>query len=116
MADRRRLWERALTEGGTLDPLRAVADADEAVAAAIAGGSAAVTEVLVIPVTSADPGELTLNQLAALGRCDALVAEGDVPAAVIDRARRDAVRLDAPAPIEGLTVVLRYHASNSVSQ
>lgn len=107
IADRRRLWERALAEGGTLDPLRAVADAEVAVMAAIGGGSAAVTEVLVIPVTSADPGELTLNQLAALGRCDALLVEGEVPAIVIDRARRDAVRLNALTPIEGLTVVLR---------
>ena len=61
-----------------------------------------------ITVASADPGELTLNQLAALGRCDALVVEGDVPAAVVDRARRDAVRLDrVPELLEGLVVVLR---------
>ncbi|GGE09348.1 siroheme synthase [Polymorphobacter glacialis] len=113
MADRRRLWERALTEGGMLDPLRAVTDAGAAVAAAIAGGSAAVTEVLVIPVTSTDPGELTLNQLAALGRCDALVVEGDVPPAVTDRARRDAVRLDTLAPVEGLTVVLQVREHKS---
>ena len=108
VADRRRLWERALAEGGSLDPLRPLADPDAAVAAAIAGASTAVTEVRTIAVRSADPGELTLNQLAALGRCDALLIEGDVPAAVIDRARRDAVRLavlaDAP---EGLTVVLQ---------
>ena len=102
------MWERALAEGGGLDPLRPLADPDGAVAAAIAGASAAVTEVRIIDVASADPGELTLNQLAALGRCDALLVEGDVPAAVIDRARRDAVRLTglADAP-EGLTIVLR---------
>jgi uroporphyrin-III C-methyltransferase/precorrin-2 dehydrogenase/sirohydrochlorin ferrochelatase len=43
-----------------------------------------------------------------LGRCDALVVQGDVPASVIDRARRDAVRLAAvPDPLlPGLTVVL----------
>lgn len=116
IADRRRLWERALAEGAVLDPLRAVADADAAVAAAIIGSSAAVAELLTVPVTSADPGELTLNQLAALGRCDALVVEGAVPAVVIDRARRDAIRLTAvPDPLpEGLTVVLQ--ASSSVSQ
>ncbi len=108
VADRRRLWERALAEGGGLDPLRPLADPDAAVAAAIAGVSDAVTEVRIIDVASADPGELTLNQLAALGRCDALLVEGAVPAAIVDRARRDAVRLtgleDAP---EGLTIVLR---------
>ena len=35
--------------------------------------NAAVDEVRVIVVASADPGDLTLNQLAALGRCDVLV-------------------------------------------
>lgn len=116
MADRRRLWERALAEGAALDPLRSVDNADAAVAAAIAGSSAAVAELCTIIVTSADPGELTLNQLAALGRCDALVVKGAVPPTVIDRARRDAVRLAAvpnPQPA-GLTVVLQ--ASSSVSQ
>ncbi len=108
IADRRRLWERALAEGGTLDPLRPLAEPEAAVAAAIAGASAAVTEVRTIHVTNADPGELTLNQLAALGRCDALLVEGDVPPTVIDRARRDAIRLTTleNAP-EGLTVVLK---------
>ena len=116
IADRRRLWERALAEGAELDPLRSVADAEAAVAAAIVGSSEAVAELLTILVTSTDPGELTLNQLAALGRCDALVVAGAVPPAIIDRARRDAIRLTAvPAPLpEGLTVLLQ--ASSSVSQ
>lgn len=109
IADRRRLWERALAEGAALDPLASLADVDAAVAAAITGGSAAVDEVRVIAVTSADPGELTLNQLAALGRCDMLVIDGAVPTAIIDRARRDAIRAGAlpDPPAQGLTVVLR---------
>ncbi|WP_426167471.1 precorrin-2 dehydrogenase/sirohydrochlorin ferrochelatase family protein [Sandarakinorhabdus sp. DWP1-3-1] len=117
VSDRRRLWERALAEGAPLDPLRTIDDTGAAVATAIAGGSAAVTEVRTIIVAGADPGELTLNQLAALGRCDTLVVDGAVPSAIVDRARRDAVRLAAlpdPAP-EGLTVILRQ-ASSSVSQ
>lgn len=115
IADRRRLWERALAQGGGLDPLRPLTDATAAVAAAISGGSAAVDEVRTVTVTSADPGDLSLNDLAALGRCDALVVAGSVPAAVIDRARRDAVRLAAvPATPDGLVVVLQ--ASSSVSQ
>lgn len=106
--DRRRLWERALAPGAPLDPLRPLADAVAAVAAAITGSSAAASETREIVVNSADPGELTLNQLAALGRCDALVVEGAVPAAVVDRARRDAVRLDQrPIAPQGLVVVLR---------
>ena len=109
IADRRRLWERALAEGAALDPLAPLADADAAVAAAIADGSAAVDEVRIIAVASADPGELTLNQLAALGRCDTLFVDGAVPPAIIDRARRDAVRALAlpDPPAQGLTVVLR---------
>lgn len=117
MADRRRLWERALAPGGSLDPLRGQADAPAAVAAVIMGDSAAVDDVMVIDVASADPGELTLNQLAALGRCDVLVVEGAVPAAVVARARRDATRLLAvPDLVEGLVVVLRGQATSSVSQ
>ena len=115
IADRRRLWERGLAQDAPLDPLRPIADPDAAVAAAIAGSSATVDELRIVVVTSADPGELTLNQLALLGRCDALVVEGPVPAAVIDRVRRDAVRLEAvPAAPQGLVVVLQ--ASSSVSQ
>ena len=115
IADRRRLWERALAEGGALDPLRPVADAGAAVAAAIGGGSAAVNEIRTITVSTADPGDLSLNDLAALGRCDYLVVTGTVPPPVIDRARRDAIRLAvAPNAADGLVVVLQ--AINSVSQ
>lgn len=116
VADRRRLWERALAEGGSLDPFAAYADPEAAVAAAIAGDSAATPTLLVIPVASPDPGDLTLNQLNALGRCDALVVEGPVADAVVARARRDAMRLPArPDPLpDGLTVVLQ--ASSSMSQ
>ncbi len=110
IAVRRRLWERALAPGGGLDPLVPLADCDVAVAAVIsAPGAALVTQVRTITVSDPDPGELTLNQLALLGRCDALLIEGAVPAAIIDRARRDAIRLTAlPDPLpEGLTLVLR---------
>jgi uroporphyrin-III C-methyltransferase/precorrin-2 dehydrogenase/sirohydrochlorin ferrochelatase len=108
VADRRRLWERALAEGAPLDPLRPLENPAAAVAAAIAGTSAAATETRTITVTSPDPGDLTLNQLALLGRCDALYVEGPVPAAIIDRARRDAIRLAALGEVpEGLTIVLK---------
>lgn len=108
-SDRRRLWERALAQGGPLDPFAALVDPQAAVAAVIDGASAATPELLAITITSPDPGELTLNQLNALARCDALVTEGEVPPAIIDRARRDAARLAAvPDPLPpGLTVVLR---------
>ena len=107
--DRRRLWERALAEGGPLDPFAAIADAESAVATVVTNASDATPQLLVITLTSPDPGDLTLNQLNALARCDALVTEGNVPPAVVDRARRDAARLDSvPDPLSpGLTVMLR---------
>ena len=114
--DRRRLWEHALAEGGALDPLRPQPDAEAAVAAAIQTSAPMADQINVIAVTSDDPGDLTLNQLQALGRCDNLVVDGDVAPMIVDRARRDAVRLTLPfaAVPRGLTIVLQ--ASNSVSQ
>ena len=110
--DRRRLWERALAQAGPLDPFAALPDADAAVSRVIEGRSTATPQLREIAITSDDPGDLTLNQLNTLARCDALVVVGAVVPAIIDRARRDAARLDAvsdPLPA-GLTVVLRDEA------
>ncbi len=110
--DRRRLWERALAQGGPLDPFAVLSEPEAAVLQVVEGTSTATPQLLVIDVASPDPGDLTLNQLNALARCDALVVEGSVAPAIIDRARRDAARLDAvPDPLPaGLTVVLRDEA------
>ncbi|WP_303812757.1 precorrin-2 dehydrogenase/sirohydrochlorin ferrochelatase family protein [Sandarakinorhabdus limnophila] len=110
--DRRRLWERALAQAGPLDPFAALPDADAAVSRVIEGSSTSTPQLREIAITSDDPGDLTLNQLNALARCDALVVVGAVVPAIIDRARRDAARLDAvPDPLPaGLTVVLRDEA------
>lgn len=107
--DRRRLWERALAEHGPLDPFAALPDPESAVAAVVDGTSAAKPELLVITVSSPDPGDLTLNQMNALARCDVLVVDGAVPSEIIGRARRDAVRMEAmPDPLPpGLTVVVK---------
>jgi uroporphyrin-III C-methyltransferase/precorrin-2 dehydrogenase/sirohydrochlorin ferrochelatase len=108
-SDRRRLWERALAEFAPLDPFAGLIDAPAAVAQVIAGDSGAVPQLATIHVASPDPGELTLNQLNLLARCDVLVADAAVPPGIIDRARRDAQRLDTvPEPLPpGLTVQLR---------
>ena len=107
--DRRRLWERALAQAGPLDPFAALIDVDAAVSRVIEGSSSATPQLLEIMITSEDPGDLTLNQLNALARCDVLVVDGPVAPAIIDRARRDAARLEAvPDPLlPGLTVVVR---------
>lgn len=108
-ADRRRLWERALARHGPLDPFAALANPEAAVATVIAADSSAAPELLVIDVASDDPGALTLNQLNALARCDAVVVSGAVAPAIIGYARRDAARAaGVPQPLPaGLTVLLR---------
>jgi len=57
-----------------------------------------------------DPDGLTLRQARLLGTADCVVAEPGISAAILDRARADAVRLtfpyEGPLPA-GLVVVLR---------
>ena len=63
-----------------------------------------------IVLSSDDPEELTLRQARLLGSADAILAEPGVPAAILARARADAVRLSLPLEgVEpaGLLVVLR---------
>ncbi len=100
---RRRLWDAALSPGGPLDPLAGHGDADAAVGAAIraagaTGGGNSLTEIV---LTSPDPDDLTLRQLRALNQADTIFHAADVPTAILDRARRDAVRVVEPARGEG---------------
>lgn len=105
-AGRRRALDVAMAEGGPLDPF---GDPDPAaVEAMLAGESAAPAATVTIALTSDDPDDLTLGQARALARADRLVHAADVSAAILDRARRDAVRTvgDAAPPAPGLTVVI----------
>ncbi len=108
--DRRRLWDRLLAPGAALDPLAPPQDPEIAVPDAVSGLHVpAVTRQIDIRVTSPDPGDLTANALIALGQCDTLITLGPVPPAIVDRARRDAARLDTLPEVwqDGITVVLR---------
>jgi uroporphyrin-III C-methyltransferase/precorrin-2 dehydrogenase/sirohydrochlorin ferrochelatase len=98
-----------MAAGGALDPFDPPEDATGAVAAVIASErTAPANRTVLIEVSSDDPGDLTLNQLAALGRCDALVVSGDVAPAILDRARRDASRAaSVDTAGDGLIVHLR---------
>ncbi|WDA40006.1 precorrin-2 dehydrogenase/sirohydrochlorin ferrochelatase family protein [Erythrobacter sp. BLCC-B19] len=90
-ADRRRAIDAALREGGPLDPLDP--GAHERVAdwaQGVTGAAAAITQL--ITVTSPDPEDLTLRQARLLGEADVLLISGDVPPAIIARARADAER------------------------
>ncbi len=89
--DRRRAVDAALREGGPLDPLdpqsfQRVAAWSEGAAMPQDGAVIAVT------LTSADPEDLTLRQARLLGEADLLLLDGDVPAAILARARADAAR------------------------
>jgi len=96
--ERRRFWDALMTPGAPLDPLRPADDADAAIAAALAGPPEAPDRLVTVELTSDDPDELTLRQLRALSQADAIYVTPDVPAAVIDRGRRDAARVVCTAP------------------
>jgi uroporphyrin-III C-methyltransferase/precorrin-2 dehydrogenase/sirohydrochlorin ferrochelatase len=105
---RRRLWDTALAPGGSLDPLADHADAPAAVAAiGYADPARALTEIL---LTSPDPDDLTLKQLRLLNQADTIYHDAGVPAAILDRARRDAVSVAGQPPQQhpvGRSVVVR---------
>jgi len=122
--DRRRAVDAALREGGPLDPFDPVAF--ERVADWIEGAAGSVTGLVSdITLTSADPEDLTLRQARLLGEADVLLIDGDVPPAILARARADAAREpigmqaesvagsgagedEAENPAPGLTLILRW--------
>lgn len=111
-AERRRAVDAALAEGGALDPLDA--RSHERVAQWAKGAMAPrPAEVAEITLASPDPDDLTLRQARLLGEADVLLLDGEVPPAILARARADAVRRvwddDADAAqADGLTVLLRW--------
>ncbi len=86
---RRRAIGAALAAGGTLDPMEDHGGAD--VVAAIAASGAA-TGVERLRLTSTDPDDLTLRQVRLLGAADRVTHRADVPPAILNRARADALR------------------------
>jgi uroporphyrin-III C-methyltransferase / precorrin-2 dehydrogenase / sirohydrochlorin ferrochelatase len=107
--ERRRAIGEALAQGGTLDPMRE--HAPEAVtlwlAAAGDGGEPRLER---FRLASPDPDDLTLRQARLLALAERIFHRADVPSAILDRARADAVRIacdaapEAPGP--GLSVDL----------
>ena len=88
--ERRRALDAALTGGGTLDPLK------DASAAALDGWLAGVSGAdpgwHEFAVSSDDPDDLTLRQARWLGTADLVLHDPGVAAAILNRARADAVR------------------------
>ncbi len=110
--DRRMAIDAALAAGGPLDP--AVAQNEVAVGRWLAAGTSveAVARLERIALCSIDPDDLTLREARLLAGADRVTHRRDVPVAILDRARADAVRHacdEPPASGEtGLTVDLGW--------
>lgn len=90
---RRRFWDSLIAPGAALDPLQPADDPATVIDGALASPPVATPRLTVITLTSDDPDDLTLRQLRVLSRADTIFSTPGVPAAVLDRARRDAVRV-----------------------
>ncbi|WP_379547723.1 NAD(P)-dependent oxidoreductase [Qipengyuania sp. DSG2-2] len=106
---RRGAVDRALSEGGVLDPLGGADGDDVAQWIAAAGTGVTPAEIIEITLHSDDPDDLTLKQARLLGTCDTLLHDPAIPRAILDRSRADAERRTLPndPPGHGLTVILR---------
>lgn len=94
---RRRVIGQAFAEGGMLDPLRD--HEPEAVSLWLAAGEeASENRMFRFALSSDDPDELTLRQARALASADRVFHRPDVPMAILDRARADAVRIVSAEP------------------
>lgn len=88
-ADRRRALGAAFAAGGALDPLGASSSVDRW----LATSTTVAAELVTIVLGSNDPDDLTLRQARLLGQADRIFHRADVPVAILDRARADAVRI-----------------------
>ena len=93
--ERRRALDTALAEGAVLDPL------NDQSAAALAGWLASASDrapaVHEFIAASDDPDDLTLRQARWLGTADLVLHDPAITAAILNRARADAVRRTLPA-------------------
>ncbi len=108
-ANRRRALDQGFAAGGHLDPFGRhtpdtvanwLEDAEEPAGA----------RLIEIPLLSANPDDLTLLTARLLGEADHIFHDADVPAAILNRARADAVRHAGAPPLpapDGLSLFLR---------
>lgn len=106
--ERRRALDRALEEGGALDPL----DQESAIRVEewlTEGDSAIDNDAEEFLISSDDPDDLTLRQARALGKADIVMHDPTIAETILTRARADATRIALPAdpPESGYTVILR---------
>ena len=108
-AQRRRALDRALAEGGPLDPF-ADGGAERVDNWLAADREATDSKLIAMTVATDDPEDLTLRQARLLGMADVVLHDETIAPAVLDRARADALRRTLPqdaARFEGIVVVLR---------
>lgn len=111
-AARRRALDAAMREGGPLDVLDPAAhERVEGWAAGEVGAPAG--GIHTVALASADPEDLTVRQARWLGEAELLLLDGDIPPAILARARADAQRLPyheqaAQDQGVGLTLILRW--------
>ncbi len=86
--ERRRALGAAMAAGAPLDPLAGDADVERWLSDDQAREAGSVRIVL----TSVDPDDLTLRQARSIANADRVLHHPGVPAAILDRARADAVR------------------------
>jgi uroporphyrin-III C-methyltransferase/precorrin-2 dehydrogenase/sirohydrochlorin ferrochelatase len=91
--ERRRAIGAALAAGGPLDPL----DPRASVETWLAGNGDRFSALQHFAV-AADPDDLTLRQARALALADRIYHAADVPPAILDRARADALRIAGTPP------------------
>lgn len=96
-ADRRRAIDAALASGGALDPLDGDA-ADKVESWLASDAPTAPSRLETIRLTSADPDDLTLRAARLLGEADHIYHPDGIPAAILARARADAVQHVADMP------------------
>jgi uroporphyrin-III C-methyltransferase/precorrin-2 dehydrogenase/sirohydrochlorin ferrochelatase len=108
-ADRRRALDQAFAAGGSLDPFQSH-DASAIDAWLDTGGDAPRSRLVDIHLLSGNADDLTLLTARLLGEADHIFHDANVPPAILNRARADAVRHEGapptPAP-EGLVLYLR---------
>lgn len=103
---RRRALGEALAPGGLLDPLGGAYEVEEWLEADAAQSAPAL---YALRLRSTDPEELTLRDVRMLALADRIIHPPKTPAAILDRARADAVRIvsetvDEWSNAPGLTV------------
>jgi uroporphyrin-III C-methyltransferase/precorrin-2 dehydrogenase/sirohydrochlorin ferrochelatase len=108
-AERRQALDAALGAGGALDPL--VEGAHSRIEGWLADPAAGAADGRAeIVLASDDPEDLTLRAARLLGSADVVLHDPQVPAAILNRARADARRLELSGnakDLAGLVITLR---------